>query len=169
MLLAVLALDLEAHDRAVRPVSKLAGEIVTHVLRRGTRIERPYPGQGFVDVLAVHLDDNVTRLETGIGRLSDHMGDDELVLDQSPCKWQRMTPVDKLRVVHRSMTIAQRGQKTAERVDKYPCIGIGRRSRQRGHQGARPVSLDHVEIRIKVLEHIPSERDSGQPRGTVIA
>jgi hypothetical protein len=67
-----------------------------------------------------------------------------------------MAPIDKPRVVHPTMPIVQGRYKAPERIDKGSFISIRRRGRQCRHQGVRPVGLDHVEIGIEVLEHIPS-------------
>jgi hypothetical protein len=67
-----------------------------------------------------------------------------------------MAPIDKPRVVHPTMFIVQGRYKAPERIDKGSFISIRRRGRQCRHQGVRSVGLDHVEIGIEVLEHIPS-------------
>ena len=56
----------------------------------------------------------------------------------------------------------------AERIDERPLVGIGRRAGQRGYQRARPVGVDHVEIRIEVLEHVPRQRHRREAGGAVI-
>src|SRR5262245_14389642 len=117
-LLAILALDLEANDRATRPRSELVGENVAPVLRRSTRDERTHPGQGLVDARAVQLDDDIARLEPGVDGLSNHMGYDELIFDQGPRERQRMAPIDKPRVGHPAMAIVERGYQTVECIDK---------------------------------------------------
>ena len=71
--------------------------------------------------------------------------------------------------VNAAVTVVQRGDQAAQRLEEGAFVGVLCRPGQCPAQLGRPVGVDDVEVGIEVLEDVPGEGDRGQPGGAVVA
>ena len=137
-----------------------------HPLRRRARDARARFGEQTVGPAAVHRQELVAAVHTSRGRRVADGRDEHASLGPAELDIGRGGHVHL--AADAAVPVVKRGNEPLERGLECHDIAIGRRGPERGGERVRPVRMDDVEVRIKVLEQRPGERDVGESRRAIV-